>query len=195
MPRWIWFYAAKPADRGGETVLCDGRLVFSELSGAGKSFLANDVLYWWRASSRSGESGLAMRDPLWIERNFRGPVVGKSGTFSEISARCQPLLCDRSGKRTIFGNHILNTIEHDDDGGPPQIDGFHRVRTPDRQPLPESFLGELKGVTQDLQFCVNLELDDLLWVDNTRFLHGREAFEGSRCIVVRKSYDADQVSF
>ena len=94
----------------------------------------------------------------------------------------------------MFGNHILNTIEHDDDrAGPPRIDGFHRIRTPDKQPLPENFLIELKRVVQTLEFNVTLELNDLLWVDNTRFLHGREAFEGPRYIVVRKSYDASQL--
>ena len=88
IPRWIWFYAAKPADRGGETILCEGSSVFSRLSRAGQSFLANDVLYWWRASGGLQVKESVMRDPPWIERDYRGPVVEQADGFLEISARC-----------------------------------------------------------------------------------------------------------
>lgn len=194
IPAWLWFYAAKAADRGGDTILCDGASVVSCLSEAALSFLAEDILYWWRSSrAHQPGKGSVVTDPPGIDRRYRGPLVEQTDGYLEITAVTSPIIRSRVGGHRVFANHILNSIEHDDDGGPPRLDGFHRVRTRDRNLLPSYIVHELQDVTSSLRFSIHLEAKEMLWLDNTRFLHGREAFEGSRYIVVHKGYHASQL--
>lgn len=74
------------------------------------------------------------------------------------------------------------------------LDGFHRARTTARATLPTTLIQELRAVTSSLTLHIRLEPQDVLWLDNTRMLHGRERFEGERYIVVRKIYHASQLS-
>jgi alpha-ketoglutarate-dependent taurine dioxygenase len=196
MPAWLWFYAAKTAERGGETVLCDGEAILSGLSDAALSFLADDIVYWWRSSTleQPGKTPV-VNDPPGIDRWYRGLNVEQAETHLEITALTRPIIRSRIGGRRVFANHILNTIAHDDDGGPPKLNGFHRVRTLEGKPLPDSLIRELRDVTSSLRFSVLLHEKEMLWLDNTRFLHGREAFEGSRYIIVHKGYHPSQLLF
>jgi hypothetical protein len=193
MPAWLWFYAAKPADRGGETALCDGAAVFSLLTKATQAYLTQDIMYWWRSSTASAATRTpVVSDPPGIERHYRGPVVTQGDGYVDITALAAPIITSMSNGRRVFANHILNAINDDDDGGPPELDGFHRVRTRVRESLPHPIIREVRNVTSALKFPVLLGEKEILWLDNTRFMHGREAFEGSRYIVVHKSYHPRQ---
>jgi hypothetical protein len=108
-------------------------------------------------------------------------------------APAAPIITSRVGGYRVFANHILNTISHDDNGGPPELDGFHRVRTRGGKSLPDHIIREIRHVTSNLRFSVLLQKQEILWLDNTRFMHGRESFEGSRYIVVHKGYHSSQL--
>ncbi|MDQ3810522.1 MAG: TauD/TfdA family dioxygenase, partial [Chloroflexota bacterium] len=108
IPAWIWFYAARPAASGGETLLCDGAAVASALSRRASSLLEN-VLYWWRVTEPPERpAGPVVSDPPWIDREYRGPVLATRNGYTEITAMCRPMIRSRVGGHAIFANHLLN---------------------------------------------------------------------------------------
>lgn len=195
IPAAIWFYNAKPAEHGGATIICDGAEIFDALSAPMRRLLGStDVLYWRRFSGSPPERVHVQyfTDPPGLERHFReGETIQHDGHY-ETTSLCRPLIRSRFARGPVFGNHILNTVTHPGQDGPPAIDGFHQARLPNREPLPQELIDELKVVTGRLCMKIKLEARDMLWVDNTRCLHGRDAFEGTRQILVVKAYHADQ---
>lgn len=195
LPSALWFYSAKPAERGGATVLCDGAAVVSELRSSTRRFLEEtDVLYWRRFSGRppSGPYLQVVGDPPGLGRSFREHETIVHDDFYETTVLCRPLIHSRHGRRRVFGNHILNTLKHHEKDQPPPLDGFHQARLPTKEPLPDDLIEEVKEVTSRLCMVFKLGEKDMVWIDNTRLMHGRNSFEGSRQILAMKAFYADQ---
>lgn len=195
IPSALWFYSAEPARRGGATIVCDGAAVVRQLSTSTRRFLEqNDVLYWRRVSGAPPLHNDPQRvgDPPGLERNYRAnaPVVHE--THYETTALCRPLIYSRVGRLRVFGNHILNTAMHQEQDQPPEIDGFHQARMPTRRRLPHELLEELEMVTSKLLLKFKLGEREFVWIDNTRFMHGRTSFEGARRILALKAFHGDQ---
>ncbi|MEA2562607.1 MAG: hypothetical protein QOH06_4111 [Acidobacteriota bacterium] len=195
IPSAVWFYSSKPAERGGDTFVCDGAEVFSQLSADTRQFLEqNDVLYWHCFSGQPQLSPYrrALQDPPFLGRNFRDHEVILHDGFYEKTFLCRPLIYSRFGHRPVFGNHILNTIQHPGQDSPPEIDGFHQARLPNKERFPDELVAELTRVTSELCLKFKLGHKETVWIDNTRFMHGRDAFEGTRQILALKAFYADQ---
>lgn len=195
MPSAVWFYSAKPAERGGATFVCDGAAVVSLLSSAARQFLEeNDILYWHRFSGKPQPSSFsrALQDPPFLGRNFREHELILHDDFYETTSLCRPLIYSRFGHRPVFGNHILNTVQHEGQDEPPEIDGFHQARLPNKERIPDELTAELASIASKLCLKFKLGQKDIVWIDNTRFLHGRDAFEGSRQTLALKAFYADQ---
>lgn len=197
VPMWVWFYCIQPAKWGGDTLVCDGVRAAAALSSSSRSYLeSHDVLYWKRRSGPSGphletEDGQILVDPPELGRSFRQIDNRYCGSYYEHWCRCRPLINSRSTGQRVFGNSILTAVRHDD-GRPPIVDGFHQVRTTTNERLPEDIVSELVAVTDQLSFDIRLKAQDLLWIDNTRFLHGRRGFRGPRQIIVQLGYHPSQ---
>lgn len=195
IPSAVWFYSAKPAEQGGATVVCDGTEVLPLLTPGARRFLEEtDVLYWHRISGKPQPLPYqrVVEDPPSLGRNFREHELIEHEDHYETTALCRPLIYSRFGRRPGFGNHILNSLKHDGQDEPPAINGFHQARLPTKEPLPRELLEELRDVTTQLSMSFRLGEKDAVWVDNTRFMHGREAFEGTRQILALKAFYADQ---
>lgn len=195
IPSSLWFYSVKPAPRGGATIVCDGEAVFSHLSSDAQRFLEqNDVLYWRRHSGKPPDKPYLqiVGDPPGLGRSFReGETIVNDDSY-ETTALCRPLVYSRFGRRPVFGNHILNTIQHKGQDEPPEIDGFHQARLSNKEQLPHELIAELKSVTSRLCMKFKLGQNDFVWIDNTRYLHGRDPFAGARQIIALKAFHADQ---
>lgn len=195
IPAWIWFYAVAPSQSGGETILCDGAGVVSLLGPTASSVLNRDVLYWWKTSTLGQHflpSGIT--DPPGVERNYSGPTYQEKEDGFEYMATCRPIIRNRMTGGLVFANPILYFDDYADDGSIPAVNGPLRVRTVDKKPLPSNLLAQLRSITLALSLRIRLEAREFLWLDNTRFLHGRGSFKGERSILVKKAYEKTQFS-
>jgi alpha-ketoglutarate-dependent taurine dioxygenase len=195
IPSAVWFYSAKPAERGGATVVCDGAAVVSLLSSASRQFLEqNDVLYWHRFSGQPPAVPFRrlLQDPPGLGRNYRDHELILHNDYYETTSLCRPLIYSRVGHQPVFGNHILNTVQHQGQDEPPEIDGFHQARLPTKEQFPADLLAELQSIASRLCLKFKLGEKEMVWLDNTRFLHGRDPFEGSRQMLALKAFYADQ---
>jgi hypothetical protein len=195
MPAWTWFYVTKAADRGGETVLCDGASVVSALSDRTLSFLADDIIYRWRSSTMPGPGKTpVVSDPPGMDRQYRRLVVEQAdGTF-EIVAIARPIIRSRVSGHRVFANRILGTLDENGGDAPPGRTVIVHARTQERKPLPHTVIRELHDVASALSFSVLLRDKEMLCVDNTRFMHGREAYEGSRHVMFHMRFHPSQLS-
>jgi alpha-ketoglutarate-dependent taurine dioxygenase len=194
MPAWTWFYVSKAADRGGETLLCDGAAIVSGLSDDALAFLSDDIMYVRRGTALPQSMDTPVtNDPPNMGRRYRRSIVELPDSSFEICAVARPIIRTRVGGQKVFGNRILGTLEeHHDDGGPPGA--FYQVRTCERKPLPEHIISELRTVAESASFSVSLKDKEILCVDNTRFLHGREAYEGPRYVMFHLRFHPGQLT-
>jgi alpha-ketoglutarate-dependent taurine dioxygenase len=182
-PEVVWFHCTRPADRGGQTGLIDGRWMFAELSEETAATFAGV------------EASLAARFPLPVLTDMVGVPLPDFLERLEpaIRARLQyqvtgdmiafryavPLApIQRDGRSRGFVNNIL--------GAQPWFGVGTRWPLMDRIPLAamhEAVCAAERGVR-----WIEWQAGDVAMIDNTRVLHCRRAFEGPREVATRMTF-------
>jgi len=171
-PDVAWFACARPPRTGGETLVCDGLATVSRLSPELRARLADrDLLY--REETPMGAFtewlGIAPPDDAALDRlsdssSFRFERQGQRifRSFSRAFLH-QPLFSDELafGNFLLFARYMLQTREF-----PTFADGTL---------IPDDICAELKAVTDELTIAHRWQTGDILMLDNSRFMHGRNA--------------------
>jgi alpha-ketoglutarate-dependent taurine dioxygenase len=176
-PEIIWFYYARPAQKNGETFVCDGIQVFSEMKPAIRELLLNKRIkftyrsipkdFWKRFGyeTRDGISELLSGlptttfrinddDSLYIE--YIVPAIQKP-KYSDDFAFCH----------SIHYQADLLTFE-------------------DGSEITQEIRQEILHGTLNVAVTPKWQAGDLIMIDNSRVMHGRNAFDDSeRCVYVR----------
>lgn len=182
---YVWLFCRAPATEGGRTLVIDGRAFFAALSPATQQkFLTRRIVYHHR----------------WSTRLQQGFWPGKTVAENRAHVSTQPdvlLLPDfdesvlrfdymTSALRTcpdgsvLFLNSLLNIFDVTRKG-----DNNATVLFEDGEAFSRALLEELETVAAKVQELVSWQPRDILVVDNLRAMHGREAFHGTRDLVVR----------
>jgi hypothetical protein len=193
-PDLIFMYCVKPAEVGGETSLIDGARIIHELPERSSTFFREAKVVW----------------KLHIEIGSAMSMFGceTQETFEQLCKRKSSRVADdeslewkiengffefryvqpayrqtRWGKRALAG-FIANErlVEH-----------YHnrpdsravKLRLADGSPFPLDKALEIQALCPMISAYIPLEAKDLLIVDNTRYLHGRNGFIGDRQVCVR----------
>ena len=173
-PDIAWFACHTPPVSGGETLICDGLAVVPALSEQTRRLLNENRLehnmvatpeeceYWLGTRNPNAESlrRLADRCPFEFNmsngqyyRTFYAPVLHK------------PMFSDE----TAFANFLLFARYYHNNRNFPTFE--NKIEIPDDVCL------ELKQVTDRLKVALKWQQSDLLMLDNTRFMHGRNTIE------------------
>ncbi|MGH8549718.1 MAG: TauD/TfdA family dioxygenase, partial [Methylococcales bacterium] len=72
----------------------------------------------------------------------------------------------------VFCNSILPVLWQEDEGHDKSL-----VRLENGLPIPEEIVREIRDVTKRNRVLVKMRQNDVIWVDNTRALHGRMEFD------------------
>jgi alpha-ketoglutarate-dependent taurine dioxygenase len=169
-PDIAWFACARPPHEGGETLICDGAAVAQSLNPAIRARLeGRRVMYReetpigaftdWLGIPPPDDATLAAisaDSPFRFER--RGGRIFRS--FSRPFLHC-PLFAEGPvfGNFLLFARHMLKTTSF-----PTFEDGSI---------IPDDIVAEIKQVSDRLTFAHTWRKGDLLMLDNSRFLHGR----------------------
>jgi alpha-ketoglutarate-dependent taurine dioxygenase len=177
-PDMLWFYCARPAESEGETTVCDGAAVYRELSPATKALLANKRLKFMR-TYRDGEwQKIYQTDDMKEAEAFcRGN--GLTVRLDEVNKIVRTeyvipaVITSRWGGHEVYINNILPVIwqEREKKRGDTSI-----VRFEDGSELPDSLIEEVVGIQQRLLHKIAWDAGDFAMLDNSRTLHGRNAF-------------------
>jgi alpha-ketoglutarate-dependent taurine dioxygenase len=196
-PRRIAFFCLTAPDRGGETVVADGRRVFDALSdGLRRRFERDGVVYLrrftpgidvdWRAYFRTEERGE-------VERRCRADGIEWEWTEDGgLRIRQRRPAVRRHGGSPVFFNQVLL---HHPAALPaevrdalsellPEEDFPRRVAFGDGSPIPDEAVAEVREAAESVAAEVRWRAGDLLLVDNELAAHGRRAYDGDRRIAV-----------
>ena len=167
-PEIIWFYCIKPPkDNFGKTTLCDGMQLWNDLSAETKSFfLANPVKY-------------ELKIPIEINKKHKGKkkwyldVPGVSNCFLDYDKNLiefdyykYAIQESRYPDKLCFANHLLVPLNSESQLLQRTIAG--------RKSLPKNINSEVASKSKRITQKINWKKNDLIMIDNFRFMHGRE---------------------
>jgi alpha-ketoglutarate-dependent taurine dioxygenase len=185
-PDLCWFYCVRRPSLGGETLFCDGSLLVAHLAKGAAAFLQCRMLRYTKNISLQAWQQLAgVSAPQEIEEFFN--VDPRAQCFEVATNQVRqdfitPILhFPKFIDRRVFANNILY---------------YFRKGMPLRYPtldngslLPEKLICEIDESARKCTYELHWRDNDLLILDNTRFMHGRrKVIDPNRVLWTQFSY-------
>jgi alpha-ketoglutarate-dependent taurine dioxygenase len=198
-PDLLWFICARPAARGGQTTFCDGAALWRALQpGTRKRFTEQRVIGHSVSvpvahfEALLGE-GVSQPDicefldmlhgslPMLNERvhglNAEGSYqVNPDGTF-HVKLFCSPVIETRYGREKAFANGILVYLR---EGRAGSADHEIAITFDDETEIPAEVIAEVREAAGRLTGQINWAAGDVAMIDNSRYMHGRRAFDDAQ---------------
>lgn len=169
-PDVIWFRCDVPPVQDGETLFWDGVQVWSELSEEIKQlFLAKKTKFIHHISVENWKEFLGDDATIADVKRTLDSFEGVKYTIHEdqsiyMEYICSAVLKTRYGNHDAFANGIINEQR------------IRKVIFEDNSPIPDAVIDEINQVMDKLIGVLSWRSGDLAMIDNSRFLHGRRAF-------------------
>ncbi len=174
IPLMLWFFCAHPASQDGETIVCDGRQFFNELSSSLKKLFSNKKLkYISRLNKESWQKRFKTDDLAVVVQICKSnDLLLQINEDESINLQyiCPAVHPSRCGKYPTFINSLLpakhryqNTVYFEDDSE-----------------ITDDIVSELNEVAERITTEISWKEGDILMVDNTRIMHGRRAFSDNQ---------------
>ena len=170
-PEIIWFYCIAPtAGRGGATTLCDGIVLWKKLSHEVKTFfLSNPIIYKLKIPVIDKKAGKGKKP--WSLNNSDVSdcfLDYDTGLLNLILSR-YAVHKDKFSNQLCFSNHLLIDLSSED-----QI--ISRTLL-DNKKIPYKIISEIKTKSDDFTYEYNWKKNDLIMINNKRFMHGRRSYD------------------
>lgn len=198
-PELVAFYCSKAATKGGETPLCDGRLLLealprdlvSRFESLGVTYIQN--LQSVRGSTKTWQETFETDDQntVNVQLNAIGATFQwQSGVLRVLETVPAVITHDINGQRAFFcqadrwhHSHLPPPVRSAllADRKPEEL--YHHCRFGDGSEIPETLLEKIRSEKLRLKTTFTWEEGDILLVDNALCLHGRNSFEGERHIL------------
>lgn len=186
VPDALFFYCVKQSTKSGETLVCDGIEMFKKMpKEMRKLFCEKKINFkstwkptFWEGSLRTSDVNEAMKklrkSPL--VRNLRKTEDNSLHFDLIVSAVVKPF----HQNEPAFNSSIILMAQHDI---PPLM--HFSIEFEDGSPISHDMLEELDVLSNKIARPVGWEPGNLAVIENSRFMHGRNAFEGDRVIHVK----------
>jgi hypothetical protein len=165
-PEIIWFMCVSSLKDSSATTICDGISVWNNLSQATKKFFLKNPLIF----NNSIDLGIKkkIKKKKWFldyPGTYDAFINWKNG---KLNYKLMKFLVhdSRINNMKCFANHLLSVS---DEG---QIVS---CTLPNGNEIPKKITSEIRNVTSKLTYDHKWSSNDLLMIDNKRFLHGRRA--------------------
>ncbi|PYC19670.1 TauD/TfdA family dioxygenase [Pseudomonas mosselii] len=167
-PELLWFYCATPAASQGETTYADGVAIWQALAAETREhFLSQQVRYSDCLPRQAWLTAEGFLDARMHVGSLR--LKGSSVRFDEDDtlireyvspAVAYPKWCPQAA----FVNSLRGPYDH-------------TVTFEDGTAIPQALIDEIDQVHQALMQEIHWQAGDILLIDNTRYVHGRRAFQ------------------
>ncbi len=180
IPLMVWFFCAHPAEQDGETILCDGRQFFNELSSPLKKIFINKKLKYLGHLNKEAWQKRYKTDDLAVvvQTCKRKNLLMQINEDESIDLQyiCPAIHLSRCGKYQTFINSLL----------PAKHRYKNRLCFDDDSEITDDIVSELNEIAEKITTEISWKKGDILMVDNTRIMHGRRAFfDNQRDIYLR----------
>ena len=176
-PVMLWFYCERPADKDGETTVCDGSQVYDALSAEAKDLLGRKRLKYIRQYLDGEWQVIYQAEKIedaqaFAESNGLKVRVDHATKTLHTEYVIPAVMKSRWGNRTAYINNLLPVLWQESMGRKTSI-----VRFEDGSIVPQSIVDEVAAIQARLIYPIPWQKQDFVMVDNTRVAHGRRAFE------------------
>ncbi|TDB99907.1 hypothetical protein E1091_05970 [Micromonospora fluostatini] len=192
-PDLLTFLCERPAADGGGTTLCDGVALLAALPEPVREQFARLEIIWesrmptaaWQQMFGTTDRAVARRALRQWEPYLRPwESIHVDFTDEELTTgfgtRCTPPT--RFGALPAFCNSLFISRPGEDEYRDQRL----RVRTRSGTPVDDQLVAAAATAAADLTVTVPWRAGDVLVVDNSRYLHGRQAFQDTgRTVLVR----------
>lgn len=181
-PEIGWFWCQKPAQTGGESLLCDGIALWEALPEDSQLLFEQKKLrlftrYQTRFYQEKYGTFVAFENEIKNHPEVSSFKPLEDGSV-EVVRFVSAIRTTTFQNKTAFLNGILPVCTP---GYPKNyLPFFRRTTFEDETPIDETLVKQIQERADGLAQTIRLESNDLLIFDNSRFLHGRRAFEGER---------------
>lgn len=174
VPLMLWFFCATPAAKKGETIVCDGRQFFRELSSSTKELFSKKKLkFTVRMSENEWHKKYKTEDVKQLEEickdnNIKLSIYEDKSILTEyITSAIIPSKC---ANHQVFINSLLPAKQLY-----PDI-----IKFEDDSDISEEVMSEVNAIAEKITTEISWQRGDILMIDNTRVLHGRRAFSDAK---------------
>ncbi|HEY3488299.1 MAG TPA: TauD/TfdA family dioxygenase [Gammaproteobacteria bacterium] len=183
-PHLLWFYCQTPSHSGGETLFCDGEVLFAALPEAvQRRLLETELIYTRRLDTDVWPVHYGVSDPAEIEGLGNTEIsVNEDGSITTHFR--SPAIRLRRGKPVFINNLLPFALRemHSPD------ETRARVRLGSGTAIPAAEILQIENIAASLAESIAWRAGDIAIIDNTRVLHGRNPVNDSaREIYVRIS--------
>ncbi|OUL26770.1 taurine catabolism dioxygenase TauD [Nostoc sp. T09] len=180
VPLMLWFFCATPASDKGETIICDGRQFFNELSNSTKELFSKKKLKFtvpmteeaWQKKYKI--ENLNQLQEICKHNDIKLTISKDKSIVAEYL--CPATIPSKCGNYQVFINSLLPTKQLY-----PNI-----IKFEDDSDIPKEVMSEVNEIAERITTEIAWQKGDILMIDNTRVLHGRRAFsDENREIYIR----------
>jgi alpha-ketoglutarate-dependent taurine dioxygenase len=191
-PDILWFYCKQPSAEGGRTGVCDGISLLQDLTAPARDAFTNMTFRrTGRVPKKAIERLMVIDDIedaiLQLPTDRRSKLVYEIDNKGEFSFEYTHLAV-REAKFSgcpAFSNNFLSTFDYE-------------TYDPQRSPvdLDPKIGQEAMKLARESMLWLDWRKDDILMIDNTRIMHGREPFPSGqrRDILVRMTMPTEAIS-
>lgn len=197
-PDALMLYCERPASIEGQTLLCDGAELLRRLPNAIRDFVADLDLYWsWEASSErwsqtfgvtdTDQARLAIAQVRKMLKPYEDLEVKFVGETLHGRFRTKCTIPSWGSGIPSFCNSLM-IYAYREQSEYYARDKF-RVTLENGTPFPAEMLAEIRTIADNLCYSTSWKSGDIVIIDNSRFMHGRQAFsDPDRRILIRMGY-------
>lgn len=188
-PDIVWFCCGVPASQDGETLFWDGVKVWQQLSEPVKElFLSKKVKFRfnfpvenWKLFFGSGTTIAEVKQTLNHIKEVKYHF--KEDESLDYEYTCSAVVQTKFDNQHAFANSLILWYEEQDNSQTinSNIQGADLIVSfEDGSLIYDAVINEIKGFLDKLTGVISWQLGDLVMIDNSRFLHGRRAFQDPR---------------
>ncbi len=170
IPLMLWFFCVHPPKEDGETIICDGKRFFEELSQPLKDLFSQKKLkYKGHLDKESWKKRYKTNDFNVLKELCKSSDLHLTINPDEsidIHYICSAIHPSSSGEYQVFINSLLPVKAMSPDS----------VSFEDGSKINDDIMQELNEISERITTEIIWEKGDILMIDNTRIMHGRRAF-------------------
>jgi len=200
-PKILWFYCQISPSKDGQTTLCDGETLYQNLSTETKEFFENMPVRYrthykeseWR--EKFSVATLAEMQNYCRNMDYKLKINHDDGSIN-IDYVSSALSGNGKDKPFCFINNVVSLFMGEASfkrgklhAGIPRTESNDfpvKVRMQDGSRIPRNIISEILTVSKKLTIEHTWQTGDILLIDNTRIMHGRNSsYSSERKIYVR----------
>ena len=179
-PFMLWFYCAQPPIKDGQTIVCDGKEFYNELSNTLKTLFRQKCLKFsqkldkevWQARFKT--KNIDTLKNICSNKNIQVKI--NDDLSINWVYTCPAVYPSQCGTYQIFINSLLPAKEIN-----PNLVSFD-----DNSEISQDIMSELNEIADRITVEINWQKGDILMIDNNRIMHGRRAVaDDERDIYIR----------